>query len=274
MASMDLIERYLDRISEQGATDATIDTCRTVLCIADDKLPFGLDKANEDELRAYIHRRDPKPLSPTTRRNYRTILNSFYQWATDNSVLWSNPIAGIETPKAPDTLARTAENEQVQWLLNNARNPYRTWTILAAFGNLRCIEIARLHREHVTADTIMILRGKGDSPRVIPTHPLVWETVSALPHGPVSTHTARQISRLFWNYCRRRGFTELSAHRLRGWYATQGYAATGDLLAVSRNMGHKNPRTTAGYIRTSSSQARAVVEGLPTFGLCAAATTA
>lgn len=274
MASMDLIERYLDRISEQGATDATIDTCRTVLCIADDKLPFGLDQANEDELRAYLFRRDPKPLAPATRRNYRTVLSGFYQWATANQVLWSNPVAGIDCPPVPDGLARTAENEQVQWLLTHAPQPYRLWTILAAFGNLRCVEIARLHREHVTADAITILRGKGNRSRVIPTHPLVWETVSALPPGPVSTHTARQISRLFWNYVHRRGFTELSAHRLRGWYATQGYAATGDLLAVSRNMGHVDPRRTAGYIRTSSSQARAVVEGLPTFGLCAAATTA
>jgi integrase len=274
MTSIDLIERYLDRVTEQGATEATIDTCRTVLGIADKALPFGLDKANEDELRAYLFRRDPKPLSPTTRRNYRTILNSFYEWATTNAVLWSNPIIGIESPKVPETLARTAENEQVQWLLTHAREPYRLWTILAAFGNLRCVEISRLHREHVTADAIMILRGKGDRPRVIPTHPLVWEVIRGLPHGPVATRTARQISRLFWNYCHRRGFTDLSAHRLRGWYATQGYAATGDLLAVSRNMGHKNPRTTAGYIRTSSSQARAVVEGLPTFGLCDAATRA
>ena len=274
MASNDLIERYLDRISEQGATDATVETCRTVLRIADNKLPFGLDVANEDELRAYLYRRDPKPLSPTTRRNYRTILNSFYEWATQNLVLWSNPIAAIETPKVPETLARTAENEQVRWLLTHAREPYRMWTILAAFGGLRCIEISRLHREHVTADAIMILRGKGNRPRVIPAHPLIWDTVRELPPGPVTVHTARQISRLFWNYCHRRGFSDLSAHRLRGWYATQGYAATGDLLAVSRNLGHENPRRTAGYIRTSSSQARAVVEGLPTFGLCVAATTA
>lgn len=273
MASMDLIQRYLDRISEQGVTDATLDTCFVVLTIADSRLPFGLDKANEDELRAYLHRREPKPLSPSTRRNYRTILNGFYEWATANEVLWSNPIAGIETPKVPETLARTAENEQVQWLLTHAREPYRRWTVLAAFGGLRCIEIARLHREHVTADAIMILRGKGNRARVIPAHPLVWETVRELPNGPVTSHTARQISRLFWNYCHRRGFTNLSAHRLRGWYATQGYAATGDLLAVSRNLGHENPRRTAGYIRTSSSQARAVVEGLPTFGLSCAATT-
>jgi len=274
MASIDLIERYLDRVSEQGGTEATIETCRTVLAIADNRLPFGLDQANEDELRAYLHRRDPKSLSPTTRRNYRTILNGFYEWATANSVLWSNPIAGIETPKVSDRLARTAENEQVQWLVTQAREPYRLWAILAAFGNLRCIEIARLAREHVTADAIMILRGKGNRPRVIPTHPLLWETVQPLPNGPLAVHTARQISRLFWNYCHRHGFTDLSAHRLRGWHATQGYAATGDLLAVSRNMGHKNPRTTAGYIRTSSSQARAVVDGLPTFGRSAAETTA
>lgn len=277
MASDDLIQRYLDRLAEQGCTEATLDTCQRVLRLADKRLPFGLDLANEDEVRAYLFRRE-KPLSPGSRRTYHTVLFCFYEWSVHSLVLRSNPVVAIDPPKTPHYMPRAAEDHQVQWVITSAAEPYRLWATLAAYGNLRCIEVSRLHREHVTAETITVLRGKGDRPRVIPTHALVWAAVQDLPAGPITNWDAREISKRFWKYCNRRNRDGLSGllsmHRLRGWYASEGYAATNDLLTVSRNMGHKDPRTTAGYIRTTNSQARAVVDGLPTFGLSAAAMTA
>jgi site-specific recombinase XerC len=105
----------------------------------------------------------------------------------------------------------------------------------------------------------------------VPTHPFVWAAVSDLTAGPVTDQTPRDISIRFWKYARRSGMHDVSMHRLRGWYATQGYAVTNDLLGVQRWMGHADPRTTAGYIRTTTHQARAVVDGLPTFGVSAPA---
>jgi site-specific recombinase XerC len=270
MPSTDLIELYLCRLAERGCTDATLETYGRLLDLADRRLPFGLDQANEDELCTYLFRRS-RPLSAGSRRTYHTVLNCFYEWAVAGGVLQFNPMAGVAAPKVVHHMPRAAEDHQVRWVLTQAADPYRLWGTLAAFGNLRCIEISRLHREHISAEAITVIRGKGDKPRIVPTHPLVWAAVGDLGAGPVTDQSPRDISIGFWKYCKRSGMREMSMHRLRGWYATEGYAATNDLLAVQRNMGHTDPRTTAGYIRTTTDQARAVVDGLPTFGVSAAA---
>lgn len=271
MAATDLIDLYVDRLAERGCTEATLETCRRLLGLADRRLPFGLDRANEDELRAYLFRRT-RPLARGSQRTYHTVLNRFYDWAVDARLLKLNPMARIRAPKVPEYMPRVAEDDRVRWVLTEAAEPYRLWGVLAAFGNLRCIEVSRLRREHVTEHDITVYLGKGNKPGIVPTHPLVWDAIQDLPGGPVTDATPSQVSIRFWKYARRSGIPDLSMHRLRGWYATQGYAATGDLLAVQRNMRHKDPRTTAGYIRTTGHQARAVVDGLPTFGLSAAAT--
>lgn len=270
MATDDLIDLYLDRLAERGCTDATLETYDRILGLADERLPFGLDTANEDELRAYLFRRD-KPLSAGSRRTYHTALSCFYEWAVAGQLLKFNPMQGIDTPKAAHRLPRAAEDDQVRWVVTEAAEPFWTWGIIAAYGNLRCIEISRLRREHITPDAITVVRGKGDKARVIPVHPFVLAAVSDLPPGPVTDCSPSQISIRFWKYCFRSGMHDLSMHRLRGWHATMAYAATNDLITVSRGMGHEDVRTTAGYIRTTGVQARAVVDGLPTFGLSAAA---
>lgn len=270
MPSTDLIELYLGRLAERGCTEATLDTYGRVLTLADQRLPFGLDQANEDELRAYLFR-GGRPLARSSQRTYHVILGRFYSWAEEARVLKFNPMKDITAPKTTHYMPRAAEDHQVRWVLTEAIAPFRLWGVLAAFGNLRCVEVSRLHREHVTQDAITIARGKGDKPRVVPTHPFVWEAISNLAPGPVTDHSPRDISIKFWKYARRGGMHDVSMHRLRGWYATQGYAVSNDLLAVQRLMGHADPRTTAGYIRTTTDQARAVVDGLPTFGVSVAA---
>jgi site-specific recombinase XerD len=269
MASDDLIELYLSRLSERGCTDATIVSVRRFLTIADERLPYGLDASSEDEIRAYLHR-TRKPLSFSSRQTYHSAMNSFYEWATAANLLLRNPMDNIPAPKLGQRLPRVAETNQVRWLVTEAVEPFRTWAILAAFGGLRCIEVSRLHREHVSAETIVVERGKGNKARVIPAHPLVWSAVQPLPAGPLTDCTPNQVSTRFWKYCAREHLTELSMHRLRGWCASESYAATNDVLAVGQNLGHKDPRTTAGYIRISRKQARAAIDGLPTFGQCEA----
>jgi len=269
MAADDLIDLYLTHLAERGCTEATLDTNRAILHRADVNLPFGLDRSDDDELRAYLYRRD-KPLAWSSQRTYYVTLNCFYQWAKTSRILRSNPMEHIATPKTRGHLPRVAEDHHVQWVLSQAAQPYRLWGTLAAYGNLRCIEIARLHREHITEHDIVIHRGKGDKARLVPTHALVWDAVRNLPHGPVTDCTPNQVSIRFWKYCVRSGIRGLSMHRLRGWWATAAYNATHDVLTVQLSMGHESASTTAGYIRRTRSQARAVVDALPTFGPSAA----
>ena len=56
MAAEDLIELYKAHLREMSRTKRTIDTYEDQLLRADKLLPFGLDCATEDELRAFVRK--------------------------------------------------------------------------------------------------------------------------------------------------------------------------------------------------------------------------
>lgn len=271
MAATDLIEQFATALIERGCTDATVEGYTKNLTRADRQLPYGLDIATTEELRPWVHRKD---LALASRAAYHAALDSFFAWAVNTKRIDFNPMEHVERPKVPEGLARAATDEQARWAIHDTPEPLKLWAILASYGALRCIEISRLHRGHVTEQLIAIHRGKGDRPRTVPTHPIVWAAVRDLPAGPITDLTPKQISTRFLQYALRCGLRECSLHRLRGWHATAGYEHEHDLLAVQKNLGHRRPETTARYIRLTAGQRRAVVDALPTFGTAAGARAA
>lgn len=261
MASDDLIALFMISMKEDGNTEASRATYKAILSNADKALPYGLDCANEDELKAWLWR---DGLSDNSRATYYGGISAFFEWGVKAGVLDFNPAARIKRPKAPLGFPRVAASAHVAYMVNEAPEPYRLWSKLAAYGGLRCIEVSRLHTEHVGQETTALHRGKGDKPRIVATHPIVLEAVRELPPGAITDYTPKEISDRYTRYCIRKGM-RLSMHRLRGWYATHGYRATKDIRAVQRSLGHANPATTARYIDVSDEQLGAVASGLPVF---------
>jgi len=263
MPTTDLIDRYLTDLHERGCTEATLTEYRKNLTRADRELPLGLEPANTNELKAWMYRRG---LEPASIKTYRAALRGFFRWANEVGELDWDPTAKLAAPKVPEGLPRVARDEQVRWAIHDTPEPLKLWAVLAAYAGLRCIEISRLHRETVTEQIVTVRRGKGDKARLVPTHPLVWASIRALPPGPITDLTPKQISLKFLRYSQRCGLREMSMHRLRGWFCTNGYRSSKDLLAMQRSMGHAKPDTTARYVELTDGQIRAVVDGLPTFG--------
>lgn len=263
MAATDLIEQFTAALVERGCTEATVDGYAKNLTRADRELPFGLDIANAEEIRPWVHR---KELALSSRCTYYAALESFFVWANETKRLSSNPMQHVKRPKVPEGLPRVATDEQARWAIHETPDPLKLWAVLACYEGLRCIEISRLRREHISEEFVAVHRGKGDRPRMVPTHPIVWALVRDLPAGSITDLTPKQISTRFLQYALRCGLRECSMHRLRGWHATVSYEHERDLLAVQRNLGHRKPETTARYIRLTTGQRRAVIEGLPVFG--------
>lgn len=267
MASDDLIRLYQAYLRERDCTDATIRTFTRTLNVMDNELPCGLDIATEQEIRAWIWR---EGLKQSSRNSYYSAVTGFFRWAVDHAELITfDPTRRIARPKVPPRLPRVAPDAHVARVLTEAGDPFRLWATIAAYEGARCIEIFRMHREHITDRHTTIPRGKGDKPRVVPTHPIVWAAVEPMPVGPlVRTHGHENLmSRDFINHCQRHlGLRGMSLHRLRGWWATKCYKQTKDILAVQKGMGHANPKETAGYIDVEDTDLQALVEGLPTFG--------
>lgn len=268
----DLIDGYLAYLRSKSASDNTINDRRRTLTVLDRELPFGLEEASPEELVAWLWR---DGLSAGSRETYYGCMAGFYRWAFEAEYFDFDPTAKVPRPKVPRRLPRPVTDEQLHTLLSDAADPYRLWCLLAAYAGLRCVEISRLHREHVNERTITIERGKGDKPRVVPTHPAIWTEVSGLHAGPITELDAHRVSIHFVLYANRTlAMKGVSLHRLRHWFGTNVQRKGKDLRVTQELMGHASPATTAGYALVSADDTRSAVNLLPDVGELSAGSSA
>ena len=256
--SHNLIADYVRHLTVLGRAQTTIDTYADELCRLDRNLPEGLADACGDELRDGIHtgRRKPAHIAKIT-----AAAVGFFAWATNpaDPRLDYNPAQHLVRVKVQPRSPRPITDDQLGDILRRARQPMHTWYLLAAGNGLRCIEISRLARADVTAETMWI-HGKGDKERILPTHPAVWAAVKDLPAGPIArnrdgSHANRVQVQERANYHLQQtlGHVGVSMHRLRHWHATHVYQSSGrDLRVAQELLGHSNVATTQVYVAASS----------------------
>lgn len=255
----DLIEDYLSHLRSLSASPRTTGERRKILTRMDAELPMGLDVACEDELRAWLWQ---EGWTPGTRETYHSAMVGFFRWAVKLGEIDFDPSAEIAKPKVPRRLPRPVTDEQLVRLLA-APEPYRLWVQIAAYAGARCIEISRLHREHITQDGVR-LHGKNNKLRHVPTHPVVWEAVKDLPGGPLTEHDERHISMRSAIYFRRSmHMPGVSLHRCRHWFGTQVQRRHKDLRVTQELMGHADPSTTAGYALVADEDKATAIALLP-----------
>lgn len=260
MPASDLIEGYLAHLRQASSSQRTIDDRRRILNILDRDMPYGLDGANADEIAAWLWR---DGLSLSTRETYYGAINGFFGWAHRKGILDWNPCDEIDRPKPGDRLPRPLADAELERILSEAVEPYRLWMVIAAYAGARCIEISRLHREHITAETTT-LHGKGNKRRVVGTHPVLWAAVRELQPGPIAEHDPRYISIRAAVYFRRNlHMPGVSLHRGRHWFGTNLQRLYKDLRVTQQALGHADPRTTAGYAMVVADQVTAAVAMLP-----------
>lgn len=262
-ATTHMIAQHLAWMLAGGFATNTIHTVGRVLRRADRKLPYGLPVATGDELATLLARDD---WSVQTRASYRQHLRRFYDWAVEDGWIDFDPSTRLRRPTVPPGVPRPATNGQVAAALGLA-SPWRMHAVLAAYGGLRCCEIAVIERRDITEDGMRV-RGKGGRVRVVPTDAYVWRSVRDLPPGPVTRRpdgrsaTAAWVSVRTAEYLRRHGLL-VTLHMFRHWYATQALEACGNLRVVQELLGHSSPGTTAVYTKVSARQKAEAVAGLP-----------
>lgn len=134
--------------------------------------------------------------------------------------------------------------------------------LLAAHAGLRCVEIAQVRGSDLVNGRLYV-KGKGGKTRTVPI--VNRELVAALaekpgwlfPNGRGSHLSPGHVSRLLSDALPE----HWTAHTLRHRMATAGYAATRDLLAVGRVLGHARPETTQRYVLLPDDAVMAVING-------------
>lgn len=247
---------------------STIDLYTDVLRRLDRDLPYGLNRACEEELDAWIFGRG---LSPGTQKLYRAVLRGYFRFCFDPRrprLKGINPAELLDPVSVEKGRPRPIPPEQYADILNRAAEPYRTWFLLASLTGARCCELADLDRADITRDSVL-LHGKGGKDRRVPTHPDVWQVARALPPGPVLRTAAggrmdrKQVSdRGRWHMQHTLGHRDVSMHRWRHTALTEVYDECHDLLVARDFAGHASVATTEIYVAPRESAMRRAVAGL------------
>lgn len=205
---------------------------------------------------------DSRTVTARTRYTDISHVSAFFRWAIREDLADADPTARIDRPKVRAGIPRPIDTHDLRYALRQSSSAELTAMLhLAAFAGLRCAEIAHLNVEDFNGD-MMLVHGKGGKDRVMPVHPLVRASLSALArpaYGSVFGLEPWQVSHVI-----RRHLTDCeiraSAHQLRHWFATAAYEASGnDLRMVQELLGHSSPTTTAIYTRWSRSRSVDVV---------------
>jgi integrase/recombinase XerC len=271
---MELIDAYLEYMRQKGGTKATLEGRHEILHRLNRDLPYGIGQTNTEELSLWLYRDD---LSQNAKATYWRAIKSFYTWAAgppdDEPWLDGNPTLRMPPVQTKKGVPRPCTDEQLERILTESPEPIRTWSYLAAYQGLRCVEVSRLDREHITEQNLFVVQGKGNRPRVHDTDPDVWRVVKDLPKGPVARDengerlTPFEVS-LKAAHCFRRqlGLPGVSMHNLRHWLGVNVQRRYRDIRVTQEVLGHVALSSTQIYTLGDEQQQRAARSTLPRFG--------
>jgi integrase/recombinase XerC len=275
--NMDMIDAYITHLTASSKSRST-DTPkhrRVILQKLDRDLPYGLARTCTEELMEWLgapNARTGRPRSLNTAATYLNCLRDAYRFWADPADPWIDEDPTVDIPSYPRQKgrARPGTEEQLAFILEHGEDPYRLWTIIAAYQGLRCVELSGLDREHITRERLVVVRGKGGKARMHDTDPLVWEAVERLPSGPVcrtldGSHRAdpHYISSRASRYYTQIGFKGLTIHMWRHRLGVQLQRLYKNIRVTQEALGHDSLTSTQIYTDASEDETRAARAMLP-----------
>jgi integrase len=206
-------------------------------------------------------------LSPSTRSNALACLRSFYRWAQRWGKRADDPTARLDAPKAPAGLPRPIGRQELAHLLDTLPDDLRRAVALGAYAGLRVSEAAALSWEDLDLEARRArVVGKGGRRRLVAISPVLIDHLRPETGGNVVAAGGEALGgerlRVRVNRAMRAAGVDATFHQLRHRYGTLAYQATGDLIAVGRQMGHSSPVTTAIYSAASDEVADVIAEAV------------
>lgn len=263
---------HIRHLQAAARSPATISARVDVILRARWEVGVPLATATTQQLATWLAR---PGWSRSTRSIYRYHVRAYLSWMYEAGLCDRDPSHGLAQVRLPKRLPKPITDETLAEILAKAKEPFRTYILIAAYGGLRCAEIAALDRDDITQQAMTVL-GKGGKVRIVPTHPKIWEAVRKRPSGPIF-HVAgvppdlagRVMSRTCCNYLIRLGYRGVSMHRFRHTFATrmlraeeQGGAGA-NIRIVQRLLGHASLQSTEVYTAVTDEELRIAVQKLP-----------
>jgi integrase/recombinase XerC len=241
-------------------------------------------------IRKFLEHLSQQHYSPATMARKIATLRSFHRWLEKRSLIFTNPMLMIRTPKQSKRLPKAIDVEQVEKLLSapddtnllGARDRAILETLYST--GIRVSELVGIDRGDIDeTGAALIVRGKGRRERIVPlgSHALAAlrhytamldtqtngtgqgrETTSPLfinKHG--GRLSTRSVRRKVSKYLAQAGLDpNISPHTLRHSFATHLLDNGADLRSVQELLGHQSLSTTQVYTHLTAQRMRDVYD--------------
>lgn len=253
---MSTIEDWIAYLRRRNRSAATIASYRSVI--------GGYVRAVGDPLAATVDDVERwwqtlDHLTPAAQAAALSAVSSYYRWAMKYDLVAASPLRRLDAPSLGRRLPRPISRAEWRTILAHTEGDLRRAVCLGAYAGLRIAEVASLDWADIDTEGrwITVRSGKGDKDRAVGLGPMLLDELLPNTGGNVVTaggqvHTANALQRRVNRHLRDIGI-DATFHKLRSRYATTTLARTGNLLAVSRALGHSSPSVTARYAATSDS---------------------
>lgn len=261
------IEAHCEYLRAAGYAVKTTITDRAEVLVRVTQEAGDLHTLTGDRIATWLGR---ERWSAQTRANYYGHIHGWYRWAVDTDRIPVNPMQKMHRPKVNKGRPRPTRRENLERILAEAAEPWRTAALLAAYAGLRAFEIGGLRREDVTQDDLVVRLGKGGYTDTLPTHPSIWEAVRDHPAGFIvltradRPYSPKALSTGFARHMRVRLGIDDTLHTLRHLYATTLLRLPGtNIRVVQELMRHRSLAATEIYTKVDGEERRAAIQALP-----------
>ena len=140
-----------------------------------------------------------QPLAPTTRNNFRRVLNVAFNFARNRGYCIENPAAKSAKAKVAEAAPGILSVEETSRLLEHASEKLVPYIAIGAFAGLRRAELERLDWKEVDLQSRLIevtaSKAKSARRRLVKIKPnlLLWLKPYAKPCGPVTPSNHRKL---------------------------------------------------------------------------------
>jgi integrase/recombinase XerD len=293
-----LIENFLEMMSaERGARPNTLEAYRRDLCDYAGWLRGGeLPSATSETIRAYMRGLDDLGMAASTAARRLSAVRQFHKFLYSEGLSTTNPATVVEGPARGRALPKTLAHEEVDRLLECARDQaerargrdklkavrvHCLVELLYASG-LRVSELVSLTVQTVRADDrLLTITGKGGRERLVPLSDAARRAIGnylrvarklgvepgvrspwLFPgHGREGHLTRQQFGLDLKELAMAAGLSvsKVSPHVLRHAFASHLLAGGADLRAVQQMLGHADISTTQIYTHVLDERLKAVV---------------
>jgi site-specific recombinase XerD len=260
---MSAVEDYLTYLTRQRNRSAnTVSTYRRTLRSLAEAVGDPLVATRQD-VEAWWEAR--ARLAAASRVNELAAVRGFYKWAVRWEHREDDPTLRIDAPSLPQGLPHPMSRADFHELLSKLSDELRRAVALGGYAGLRISEVAALDWADLDPEARRIrVTGKGRKVRMVGLPTLLLDHLLPDTGGNVVTacgfvYSGAALQRKVNRAIHAAG-VDGTFHALRHRYVTMALAGTGNLLAVSRAVGHSSLATTSIYAALADSDLDLVAE--------------